>query len=145
MNRAIGALGQRLAQHLLGARRAGGDHHHLAAVLLLLAQRFFERVGVRLVDLVGNVLANPRPRLVELEGSIFLRDLLHAYQDLHALTPWGKQESINESTDRRNRRDRTKPPESRLAAPDYVFSDFGDDGDFGDPGDSIQKRHRLHA
>ena len=83
MDGAVGALGQRLAQNLLRARRAAGDDHDLAAVLFLLAQRLFQRVGVGLVHFVGNVVANPRAALVQLERRVLLRDLLHADQDLH--------------------------------------------------------------
>ena len=50
---AVGALGQRFADGLRGARRSGAQRHHFAAVLLLQLQARFERVGVRLVDLVG--------------------------------------------------------------------------------------------
>ena len=83
MDRAIGALGQRLAQHLLRARRAGGNDDDFAAVLFFLAQRLFQRVGVGLVHFVGDIFANPRPALIQLERGVFLRDLLHAHQDLH--------------------------------------------------------------
>ena len=83
MDGAVGALGQRLAQNLLRARRAAGDDHYLAAMLFLLAQRLFQRVGVGLVHFVGNIVANPRAALVQLERRVFLRDLLHADQDLH--------------------------------------------------------------
>ena len=83
VNGAIGALGQRFAQDLAGARRAGGNHHYFAGVLFLLPQRFFQRVRVGLIDLVGNVFADPGARLVQFEGRIFLRNLLHANQDFH--------------------------------------------------------------
>ena len=104
MDGAIGALGQGLAQYLLRARRAAGDDHHFSAVLLFLAQRLFQRVGVRLVHFVGNIFANPRAALVQLQRRVFLRDLLHADQDLHpallplhdALNCVGKRASINE-------------------------------------------------
>ena len=39
-----------------GALRAGAQHDHFAAVLFLQEQRFFQRVGVRLVDLEAKVL-----------------------------------------------------------------------------------------
>ncbi len=84
MDGAIRALGQGFAQNLLGARRTGCNDHHFAAVLLFLAQRFFEREGVRLVDFVGNVFADPGAGLVQLERRIFLRHLFHADQNLHA-------------------------------------------------------------
>ena len=56
---AIRALGQGFTQHLLGARRTGGDDDHFPAVLFFLAQGFFEREGVGLIDLVGDVFADP--------------------------------------------------------------------------------------
>ncbi len=52
---AVGAFGQRLADGLRGARRAGAQRDDFAAVLLLQLQRLFERVGVGLVDLVGEI------------------------------------------------------------------------------------------
>ena len=54
--RAVGALRQRLANGLPGARGTGAQGDHFAAVLLLELQRLFERVGVRLVDLLGQVV-----------------------------------------------------------------------------------------
>ena len=80
---AVRALSEPLAQHLLRARGTAGDNHDLASVLLLLAQGLFQRVGIRLVDFVGNVLANPCSALVQLQRSVLLRDLLHAHQDFH--------------------------------------------------------------
>ena len=82
MNGAIGAFGQAFAENLLGAARARGDYNHLPAMLFLLPQRLFQRVGIRLVDLVGNVLVNPCTGLVQLQRRVFLRNLLHADQDL---------------------------------------------------------------
>jgi hypothetical protein len=50
-------------------------------MFFLLPQRFFERIRIRLIDFLGNVFANPRTSFVEFERCIFLRHLLHAYQD----------------------------------------------------------------
>src|SRR5258708_4902812 len=83
MNRAVGALGQSFAQHLLRARRPGGNHHDFATVLFLLAQRFFERISVGLVDFIGDVFANPRAAFVQFQRGVLLRDLLHADQNFH--------------------------------------------------------------
>src|SRR5215469_14484628 len=83
MNRAIGTLGKSFAQYLAGARRTRRDDDDFTAMLLFLAQSFFEGVGVGLVDFVGNVFANPGACLVEFEGRIFLRHLLHTDQDFH--------------------------------------------------------------
>src|SRR5437879_2567855 len=91
--------------HLLRPRRTARDHHNLAFMLLSLPQRLFERIGVRLVDLVGNVFANPRARVIELQGCILLRHLLHANQNLQenfSLDRWrasttAKPVSINDA------------------------------------------------
>ena len=56
VQRAIRAARERLADHLLHARRPGRADDHLAAVLLAQAQRLLERVGVGLVHLVADVL-----------------------------------------------------------------------------------------
>ena len=56
MDGAVGAAGERLADHLGGAGRAGRADDDLAAVLLLQPQRLFERVGVGLVQLEAGVL-----------------------------------------------------------------------------------------
>ena len=88
MNGAVGSLGQRLAQHLLRPRRTGGDHHHLATIFFLLPHRLFQRIGVRLVHLIANILAEPGRALIQLQRRIFLRYLLHANQDLHAAPQW---------------------------------------------------------
>jgi hypothetical protein len=82
MDSAIRSLGQGFAQDLLRTRRAGGDYHHLAAMLFFLAQGFLESIGVGLINLVGDVFANPRTTLIKLQWGILLRDLLDADQDL---------------------------------------------------------------
>ena len=61
---------------------------NLARLYLFLAQSFFERVCIRLVDLVRDVLANPRAVLVQFQRRVLLRDLLHTDQYLHT-TPHG--------------------------------------------------------
>ena len=101
MNGAIGALGQGLAQHLLGARRTGGNDDDFAAVLLFLAKGLFERVGVRLIHFVGDVFANPGAGFVEFEGGVLLRHLLHADQNLHSglLAEVRAAEAIPRTTD----------------------------------------------
>ena len=81
---AVGALSQGFTQHLAGPGRPGRDGYDFPAVFFLLAKGLFQGVGVRLVDLIRNVFANPGPGLVQLEGSIFLRNLLHADQNFHA-------------------------------------------------------------
>jgi hypothetical protein len=52
-------------------------------MLFLLPQGFFQRVGVRLVDLIGDVFANPGAGVVQLERRIFLRYLLDAHEYFH--------------------------------------------------------------
>jgi len=86
MNGAVRAFGQRFAQNLLRPRGACGNYHYLAAVLLFLAERLFERKGVGLIDLVGDVFADLGAGFVEFERCILLRHLFHADQNLHALS-----------------------------------------------------------
>jgi hypothetical protein len=52
---AVGTLSERFANGLSGARGTGAQRDHLATVFFLELQRFFERVGVRLVDLEAQV------------------------------------------------------------------------------------------
>ena len=66
VNGSVSTFGQGFAQHLLRARRSGGDDHDFAAMLLALAQCFFQCIGIRLVDFIGHVVANPRATLVQL-------------------------------------------------------------------------------
>ena len=84
LNRAVGAPRQRLANHLLDPRRPGRADDHFPAMLLAEPQRLLQRIGVRLVHLVADVLlADPRlvvgkPRLPLAGG-----DLLDANSYLH--------------------------------------------------------------
>ena len=100
MNRAVRALGQRFAQHLLRPRRAGGDDHNLAFMLFPLAQRFFQRVRVRLVDLVRNVLADPGAASFNFSGASFCGTcfMQPKFSRDDSLLPWQprKRVSINE-------------------------------------------------
>ena len=74
---ALGALGESFLDGLLGALRAHRDRHDFAAVLFLQAQRFFERVGVRLVGFKSDVgFANPRAAIGNRERRIFRGNLL---------------------------------------------------------------------
>ena len=52
---AVGAFGQGFAQRGGDALRPGAEGDHLAAILFLQLQRLFQRVGVRLVDAIGEV------------------------------------------------------------------------------------------
>jgi hypothetical protein len=52
-------------------------------VLFFLAERFFEGIGVGLIDFIGNIFTDPGARLIQFEGRIFLRNLLDAYQDFN--------------------------------------------------------------
>ena len=84
MNGAIGAAGERFANHLGDPRGSCRADDHLAAVLLLEAQRFFERVGVRLVHLEAGVLiANPGLGVVQPGLPVPGGDLLDADGNLH--------------------------------------------------------------
>ncbi len=83
MNGAIRALGQPFPQHLLRTRGPGGDDYDFAGVLFFLAQSLFQGEGVRLIDFIGDVVADPCAAFIEFERRVFLRDLLHADQNLH--------------------------------------------------------------
>ena len=81
---AVGALGQRFLDGLLGALRAHGKRHHFAAVLFLQAQRLFEREAVRLVHLEADVgFADPRAVFGDAQRRILGGNLLDADGDLH--------------------------------------------------------------
>jgi len=85
MNRAIGAARERLANHLLDTRRTGAADHHFPAVPLAQSQRFLERVGVRLVHLVADVLlADPGLVVVEPRLPLAGRNLLDTDGDLRS-------------------------------------------------------------
>ena len=80
---AVGALGQRFLDGLLGALRAHGERHDLAAVLFLQAQGFFEREAVRLVHLEADVgFANPQAVIGDAQRRILGGNLLDADGDL---------------------------------------------------------------
>ena len=84
VNGAIGALGQRFANGLRGARGSGAQRDHFAAVLFLQLQRFFERVSIGLVDLEGKiVLLNPTAAGVDAELRVARGDLLDGDEDFH--------------------------------------------------------------
>ncbi len=78
---AIRAFRDGFPQHLLGAGWPAGDDHYFTLMLFPLPQSLFQRVGIRLVDLVRDLFADPGARFVELERCVFLRHLLHANQD----------------------------------------------------------------
>ena len=75
-----------------GALRAGAQHDHLAAVLFLELQRRFQRVGVRLVDLVSQVgFLDPLARGGDAQLRIARGNLLDGDDDLHTRRhrkPW---------------------------------------------------------
>ncbi len=80
----VGAAGERLAQHLRDTGGSGGTDDHLTPELLLQAQRFFQRVRVGLVHLVGGVLlTNPGARLVQSGLPVARGNLLDADGDFH--------------------------------------------------------------
>ncbi len=82
---AIGATGERFAQHLRGPSRAGRHDHHFPAVLLLQPQRLFERVGVRLVQFEAGVLVtDPGLPLVHAQLPLARDDLFDTDGDLHS-------------------------------------------------------------
>src|SRR5439155_18134219 len=76
---------------------SGGNDHHFTAVFFFLTKCLFECVSVRLVNFVGDVLTNPGARFIELERRVFLRHLLHAYENFQTSAPsQTKPVSINE-------------------------------------------------
>jgi len=52
-------------------------------MLFLLPQSLFQCVSIGFVHFIRDVFADPRSAFIQLQRSIFLWDLLHAYQDLH--------------------------------------------------------------
>ena len=95
VNCPICAFGEGFAQNLLCASRTGGENDYLVAMFFLLTQSLLERVGVRFVYLVGDILTNPGAGVVQLEGGVFLRHLLHADKNLQRGSPGGELLSIN--------------------------------------------------
>ena len=84
VQRAIGAAGQGFADHLLHARRPGRADHDFAAMLFAKAQGLLERIGVRLVHLVADVLvADPGLVVVQARLPLTGRDLLDTDCDFH--------------------------------------------------------------
>ena len=106
VNRAVSTLGQGFAKNLLHPCRTGGNYHHPPAVLFLLAQGLFKRIGIGFVHFIGNVFTDPGTALIQLQGSVFLRHLFHADQNLQGrlLAPQcvqrapGKLVSINDGS-----------------------------------------------
>src|SRR5207249_956004 len=86
MNRAVGPARQRFADDLGHARRASRADDDFAGVLFLEAERFFERVSVRLVQFVAGVLlANPDSGFVEARLPLARGYLFDADGDFHLL------------------------------------------------------------
>ena len=84
VNGAIGALGQRLANGLGGARRSAAQNDHLAAVPLLELEAFFQGVGVGLIDLVAQlVLDDPEPGWVDPQSRVAGGNLFDGHDNLH--------------------------------------------------------------
>ena len=97
MDGAVRALGQRLAQHLLGARRTGGDDDYFARRASLSGG-----APLRSAKASGSLTSYETSSRIQVPDSfslrrrVFLRHLFHADQNLHASHPKGKQLSINE-------------------------------------------------
>ena len=86
VNGAIGAAGERLANHRRRARRPGRAHHDLSPVLLLEPQPLLEGVRVGLVHFEAGVgFPDPRLRVVQARLPLARRDLLDTDGDLHVL------------------------------------------------------------
>src|SRR5262249_3231095 len=74
-----------LTKHLRASRWSGRAHDNLTAMLLTQAERFFERVCIRLVHLEACILlANSTTRVVDPRLPLTRRNLLDADSDLHA-------------------------------------------------------------
>ena len=86
MNGPIRTASQRLADDLRHARRPGGAGNDLATVPFLEPQRFFERIGVRLIHLeAGVAVADPDVRLADTQRPFSGDDLFDAHGDLHGV------------------------------------------------------------
>ncbi len=84
VNRPVRTARERFPDDLLHTRRTGAADHDFPAVLLAQAQRFFQRVRVRLVQLVaGILLTNPRARVVQARLPLAGGHLLDADGNLH--------------------------------------------------------------
>ena len=95
VNRAISAARQRIFDHALDALRAHRTNDDFAAELFSHAQRFFERVAVRLVDLKGKIaLFNPGRVFVDSQDRVFVRDLLHQDDYFHCSLGYSCQSSV---------------------------------------------------
>jgi hypothetical protein len=87
MDGAVGAAGEGFADHLRGAGRAGRADDDLSGVLLLEPQRFFQRIGVGLVQLEAGVLvADPGLLIVDAQLPLARHDLFDADGDFHGVT-----------------------------------------------------------
>jgi len=85
VNGSIGTPRQRFANHLRRSRRARRHDDDFAGVLLFQAQRLFERVGVRLVELEARVLiANPGLGVVDSKLPLPRHDLFDSNGYFHA-------------------------------------------------------------
>ena len=82
VNSAVGALGQGFLDGLLHALRAHGERDHFPAVFFLQAQRFFERVTVRLVHLESDI-GFLDPVAGDGQRSVFGGNLLDAHDNFH--------------------------------------------------------------
>jgi len=79
-----GAFGQRLANGLRTTLRTGQQRDDLAAVLFLQLQRFFECIGIGLVDLIAEIVfIDPVTSRVDAQARIPDRDLFDGDDDLH--------------------------------------------------------------
>src|SRR5467141_2771820 len=83
---AIAALRESFLDCLLYALRAHGQSDDFPAVFFLQAQRFFERVAIRLVHLEADVrFLDPVPG--NRERRVLRRNLLDAHDDIHGALP----------------------------------------------------------
>ena len=84
VNAAIGALRQGFLDGLLDALRAHRKRDYFAAMLFFQAQRFFERVAIRLVHFESDIgFADPVAAFDDGERRVFGGNLLDADDDFH--------------------------------------------------------------
>ena len=78
MNCAIGAARQRVFDHALRALWPHRNDHDFAAHFFLDAQRFFERIAIRLVHFERQIgFFDPGEIFIDAQDRVLVRDLLH--------------------------------------------------------------------
>jgi len=86
VNAAVRAFRESFFNSLLDALRAHGKRGHFPAVLFLQAQRFFERVAVRLVHFEADV-GFLDPVSGDGQRGVFRGNLIDAHDNFHEILP----------------------------------------------------------